>query len=59
MAMQEKVIACGPILTLLGMVLRFGAGPATMIIGCLVVGLHGDVLRIAIIQVYIYIKLNF
>ncbi|KAL6278971.1 hypothetical protein ACE6H2_022572 [Prunus campanulata] len=33
-----------------GMVLRFIAGPAAMAIGSIAVGLHGDVLRVAIIQ---------
>ncbi|KAB5512350.1 hypothetical protein DKX38_029378 [Salix brachista] len=50
MALQEKVIACGASLTVIGMVLRFVAGPAAMAIGSLAVGLQGDVLRVAIIQ---------
>ncbi|CAI9090911.1 OLC1v1025799C1 [Oldenlandia corymbosa var. corymbosa] len=50
MALQEKIIACGTSLTVYGMVLRFIAGPAAMAIGAIAVGLHGDVLRIAIIQ---------
>lgn len=54
MAKQEKIIACGTTLTVYGMVLRFIAGPAAMAIGCIAVGLHGDVLRIAIIQVNIH-----
>ncbi|CAN1331434.1 Auxin efflux carrier component 5 [Linum perenne] len=45
MALQEKLIACGPSLTVIGMVLRFIAGPAAMAIGSIAVGLHGDVLR--------------
>lgn len=51
MALQEKVIACGASLTVIGMVLRFIAGPAAMAIGSIAVGLRGDVLRVAIIQV--------
>ncbi|KAK1272049.1 putative auxin efflux carrier component 8 [Acorus gramineus] len=51
MALQEKVVACGPNLTVFGMALRFVAGPAAMAIGSIAVGLRGDVLRIAIIQV--------
>lgn len=51
MALQKKMIACGPGLTAFGMVLRFIAGPAAMAIGSIAVGLHGDVLRVAIIQV--------
>ncbi|KAG9446175.1 hypothetical protein H6P81_012303 [Aristolochia fimbriata] len=50
MALQEKLVACGPSLTLIGMVLRFIAGPAAMAIGSIAVGLHGSVLRVAIIQ---------
>ncbi|GAV86944.1 Mem_trans domain-containing protein [Cephalotus follicularis] len=50
MALQEKVIACGTSLTIFGMVLRFIAGPAAMAIGSIAVGLHDDVLRVAIIQ---------
>jgi auxin efflux carrier family protein len=52
MATQEKIISCGPSLTILGMALRFIAGPAAMAIGSVAVGLHGDVLRVAIIQVH-------
>jgi auxin efflux carrier family len=54
MALQEKLIACGPSLTLFGMVLRFFAGPATIAIGSIAVGLHGDALRVAIIQVIFF-----
>ncbi|KAK8936501.1 putative auxin efflux carrier component 8 [Platanthera zijinensis] len=50
MAQQEKIIACGPGLTMCGMVLRFIAGPASMAIGSIAVGLHRDILRVAIIQ---------
>ncbi|KAF8393942.1 hypothetical protein HHK36_020144 [Tetracentron sinense] len=50
MALQEKIIACGTSLTVFGMVLRFIVGPAAMVIGTIAVGLHGDVLRVAIIQ---------
>lgn len=51
MALQEKVISCGPSLTVFGLVLKFIAGPAAMAISAFIVGLRGDVLRIAIIQV--------
>lgn len=50
MALQEKVISCGPSLTVFGLVLKFIAGPAAMAISAFIVGLRGDVLRIAIIQ---------
>ncbi|KAI3946600.1 hypothetical protein MKX01_014458 [Papaver californicum] len=49
-ALQEKILACGVRLTLFGLVLRFIAGPAAMAIGCVAVGLRGDVLRVAIVQ---------
>ena len=51
MALQKKMITCGPGLTAVSMVLRFIAGPAAMAIGSIAVGLHGDLLRVAIIQV--------
>ncbi|KAH0768029.1 hypothetical protein KY285_003900 [Solanum tuberosum] len=50
MALQGKIIACGAALTIYAMILRFVVGPATMALGCVVLGLRGDVLRIAIIQ---------
>ncbi|KAL3630902.1 Auxin efflux carrier component 5 [Castilleja foliolosa] len=50
MALQEKVVPCGASLALLGMALKFIAGPLAMALGSLAVGLHGDVLRVAIIQ---------
>ncbi|XP_077251618.1 auxin efflux carrier component 5-like [Tasmannia lanceolata] len=50
MALQEKLIVCGTSLTVFGMLLRFIAGPAAMAIGSIAVGLHGTVLRVAIIQ---------
>ncbi|XP_061945630.1 auxin efflux carrier component 5 [Populus nigra] len=50
MALQEKVISCGASLAVIGMILRFIAGPAAMAIGSIAVGLQGDVLRVAIIQ---------
>ncbi|KAI3798304.1 hypothetical protein L1987_33575 [Smallanthus sonchifolius] len=50
MAKQDKLIACGKRLTVLAIVLKFFAGLATMAISCMAVGLHGDILRVAIIQ---------
>lgn len=50
MALQEKVISCGASLAVIGMILRFIAGPAAMAIGSIAVGLQGNVLRVAIIQ---------
>jgi auxin efflux carrier family len=58
MALQEKLIACGPGLTVYVMVLRFIAAPAAMAIGSIVVGLRGDTLRIAIIQVIFLYKFS-
>lgn len=51
MALQDKAIACGVSLTVLAMVLRFMVAPAIGLIGALVMGLRGDVLHFAIIQV--------
>ncbi|XP_020540279.1 auxin efflux carrier component 5 [Jatropha curcas] len=51
MALQEKVISCGAGLAVIGMILRFIAGPAAMAIGSIAVGLRGNVLLVAIIQV--------
>lgn len=51
MAQQEKVLACGPCFAALGLVLKFALGPVAMAIGSIAVGLRGDVLRVAIIQV--------
>ncbi|XP_062187511.1 probable auxin efflux carrier component 5a [Phragmites australis] len=50
MAQQEKVLACGPSLAALGLVLKFALGPAAMAVGSIAAGLRGDVLRVAIIQ---------
>ncbi|KAI9077980.1 hypothetical protein K1719_040109 [Acacia pycnantha] len=50
MALQDKLIACGSSLTVFSMVLKLVAGPAAMAIASLCVGLHADVLRVAIIQ---------
>ncbi|CAI9104484.1 OLC1v1003166C1 [Oldenlandia corymbosa var. corymbosa] len=50
MALQEKIIACGVGLTLYAMVLRFVVGPVTTAVGAFAMGLHGDVLRIVVIQ---------
>ena len=54
MALQDKLIVCGTSLTAIGMVLKFIAGPAAMAIGSIAVGFHGNVLRVAIIQVIIH-----
>ncbi|XP_047046526.1 probable auxin efflux carrier component 5b [Lolium rigidum] len=50
MALQERIIACGPNLTALSMVMRFIAGPAATATAAAALGLRGDVLRATIIQ---------
>ncbi|TVU03168.1 hypothetical protein EJB05_51300 [Eragrostis curvula] len=50
MAQQDNLIPCGAGLTFLGLVLKFVLGPIAMTIGSIVVGLRGDVVRVAIIQ---------
>ncbi|XP_057801690.1 auxin efflux carrier component 5-like isoform X2 [Salvia miltiorrhiza] len=50
MASQDKVLACGANLTIFGMALKFIAGPLAMALASFAVGLHGQVLRVAIIQ---------
>ncbi|KVH92089.1 Auxin efflux carrier, partial [Cynara cardunculus var. scolymus] len=50
MALQEKIIGCGLMPTVFGIVLRFVVAPAAMAVGSFAVGLRGDVLHIAIIQ---------
>lgn len=50
MALQEKIIVCGAGPTVLGMALRFVAGPAATAAGAVALGLHGDVLRLAVMQ---------
>ncbi|KAL4572688.1 hypothetical protein LXL04_019470 [Taraxacum kok-saghyz] len=51
MALQQKIIDCGATLAAFGMLLRFVVAPASMAVSSLIVGLRGDVLCIAIIQV--------
>ncbi|WOL16143.1 hypothetical protein Cni_G24925 [Canna indica] len=50
MALQEKMISCGPKQALFGMVVKFMFGPAVAAVGAFAVRLHGDLLRVAIIQ---------
>ncbi|XP_040383732.1 probable auxin efflux carrier component 5b [Oryza brachyantha] len=50
MALQEKIIVCGAGPTVLGMALRFVAGPSATAVGAFALGLRGDLLRLAIIQ---------
>ncbi|KAK1632109.1 hypothetical protein QYE76_006424 [Lolium multiflorum] len=48
--LQDKFIVCGPGLMVLSMVLRFVAAPAATAVGALILGLRGDLLRVAILQ---------
>lgn len=50
-ALQEKFIMCGAGLTALSLLLRFVAGPAAAAAGATALGLRGDLLRFAIVQV--------
>ncbi|XP_034585481.1 probable auxin efflux carrier component 5a [Setaria viridis] len=50
MAQQDKLIPCGLSLTFLGLVLKFILDPSMVTSGSVAVGLHGDVVRVAIIQ---------
>lgn len=51
MALQDNIISCGTGLTVYGLVMRFVIGPATSALGAMLLRLHGDVLKIAIVQV--------
>lgn len=55
MALQKKIVHCSVKLTIVGMVLRFVAAPASLAVGSLSVGLRGDVLRVVVIQVSIQV----
>ncbi|CAM0952210.1 unnamed protein product [Alopecurus aequalis] len=48
--LQDKIIVCGPGVMVLSMVLKFVAAPAATAIGALVLGLRGDLMRVAILQ---------
>ncbi|XP_010424909.1 PREDICTED: auxin efflux carrier component 4 [Camelina sativa] len=50
MALQPKIIACGNSVATFAMAVRFITGPAIMAIAGIAIGLHGDLLRIAIVQ---------
>uniref|UniRef100_A0A251TVX3 Putative auxin efflux carrier n=1 Tax=Helianthus annuus TaxID=4232 RepID=A0A251TVX3_HELAN len=51
MAMQDRMIECSAKLVVVAMILRFIVAPVTVAIGSFVVGLRGDVLHVAIIQI--------
>ncbi|EMS46200.1 Putative auxin efflux carrier component 8 [Triticum urartu] len=48
--LQDKLVVCRPGLTALGMAMRFVAAPAATAVGALLLGLRGDLLRVAILQ---------
>ncbi|XP_020148837.1 probable auxin efflux carrier component 5b [Aegilops tauschii subsp. strangulata] len=48
--LQDKLVVCRPGLTMLGMAMRFVAAPAATAVGALLLGLRGDLLRVAILQ---------
>ncbi|KFK33370.1 hypothetical protein AALP_AA5G004800 [Arabis alpina] len=50
MALQPKIIACGNSVATFAMAVRFLTGPAIMAVASFAIGLHGDLLRIAIVQ---------
>ncbi|KAK8664001.1 hypothetical protein V6N13_083805 [Hibiscus sabdariffa] len=50
MASQRSIIACGIRMTIVGIVLKFVAGPALMAASSAALGLRGRVLRVAIMQ---------
>ncbi|KAJ6778874.1 AUXIN EFFLUX CARRIER COMPONENT 1B-RELATED [Salix koriyanagi] len=51
MALQPRIIACGNSIASFSMGVRFLTGPAVMAAASFAVGLRGDLLRIAIVQV--------
>lgn len=51
MALQPKMIACGNSVALFSMGVRFLAGPASMALASIAIGLKGSLLHIAIVQV--------
>ncbi|KAI3443277.1 Auxin efflux carrier component [Psidium guajava] len=50
MALQPRIIACGNSIATFAMAVRFLTGPAVMAAASLVIGLKGDLLRVAIVQ---------
>lgn len=51
MALQPKLIACGNSTATFAMAVRFFTGPAVMAVAAMTIGLRGDLLRVAIVQV--------
>ncbi|XP_038892566.1 auxin efflux carrier component 4-like [Benincasa hispida] len=50
MALQPKLIACGNSVASFAMAVRFLTGPAVMAAASVAIGLHGNLLRVAIVQ---------
>ncbi|KAJ6963794.1 hypothetical protein NC652_002182 [Populus alba x Populus x berolinensis] len=50
-ALQPNVIASGKVLALISMAIKFLIGPAVIAAASLAIGLRGDLLRVAIVQV--------
>lgn len=50
MALQPKIITCGKKLALISMGIRFLMGPIVIAVTSVAMGLHGDLLRVAILQ---------
>lgn len=55
MALQPKMIACGNSVASFAMAVRFLTGPAVMAAASIAVGLRGNLLRVAIVQVFMRI----
>ncbi|WVZ18055.1 hypothetical protein V8G54_005377 [Vigna mungo] len=54
MALQPKLVACGNNWAMVSMVARFVVGPAVIAVTAIAIGMRGVLLRIAIIQGYIW-----
>lgn len=51
MALNKKIFACSAKATVVAMISRFVIGPVSLGLACFALGLRGDLLRIAIVQV--------
>jgi len=56
MASNNRIIACGPRMTLVAMGLKFLVGPAIMTVASIVIGLRSRMLKVAIIQVIVTLE---
>ena len=52
MALQPRIIACGNSVAAFAMAVRFITGPAVMAVASIAIGIRGNLLRIAIVQVW-------